>query len=240
MKYILILLFGISSNLAVGQDAQVDTVALNLLNKMSAILGEMNSLRFELATANDEQNDLFENERRFARHEVILSNANKMTIHSESDKGSRGIWYNGEYFNYYSFDENNYVTLSAPGTTMGMIDSMNTHFGIDFPAADLFYPTLTEDLLAHFESIRYLGRRLVEGQDCFYIMASSETMTFQLWISNSALFLPKRYLIIDKEKAYQQHQGTFKEWDLNLELPNSTFEFVPPASAKMISILSKS
>jgi hypothetical protein len=81
---------------------------------------------------------------------------------------------------------------------------------------------------------------VVDGQECFHIMGVSKTLTFQLWIENNATFLPKRFLFIDKQKSYQQHQGTFTNWQLNPVLPESLFDFTPPKNARLISILAKS
>ncbi|MEM8895148.1 MAG: DUF2092 domain-containing protein [Bacteroidota bacterium] len=240
MRRVFLFLFCLTTSLASAQEVKVDSIAIRLIDKMSAVIGEMSSLRFQLETSNDHLNDLHENERYFSNHEIFMTGPNKMAVHTDGDRGNKAIWYNGTYFNYYSFDENNYVTLKAPGTILNMIDSMNSTFGVDFPAADLFYPTLAADLVDNFDQVRFLGRKEVDGQDCFFVMATSETMTFQLWISNSMMFLPKRFLIIDKANGYQQHQGTFKEWEINPTLPENIFEFVPPKSAKLISILSKS
>ncbi len=219
---------------------KIDTVAVDLLDKMSAIIGELSSATFELETASDALNDQLDNVRNFGTHEIKMSGPDKMVIHSRGDKGNRAFWYNSEVFTYYSFNENNYITLDAPENVITMVDSMHSKYGFKFPAIDLFYPTLTDDVLDNFDTLKYLGLKMVDGQECFHIMGSSKTMSFQLWISNSADFLPKRYLFINKEKSYQQHQGTFINWQLNPVLPESMFDFVPPKQAKLISILSKS
>jgi hypothetical protein len=222
------------------ETTKIDTVAVDLIDKMSAVIGELGSVSFELVTASDAMNDLMENERNFGTHEIQMFGPDKMAIHSRGDKGNRAFWYNGEVLTYYSFDENNYVTVEAPDTIITMIDSMHATYNFKFPAADLFYPTLTDDILDNFDSVKYLGLKMVDGQECFHIMGSSKTMSFQLWIANDAFFLPKRYLFIDKEKSFQQHEGTFTNWELNPTLPESMFDFVPPKKAKLISILSKS
>jgi hypothetical protein len=241
MKKLYILGIFLMTTIGYAQEiTKIDTVAVDLIDKMSAVIGELGSVSFDLQTSNDVMNDIMENERQFGTHEVQMLGPNKMAVHSRGDKGNRAMWYNGEVLTYYSFDENNYVTVEAPDTIITMIDSMHATFDFKFPAADLFYPTLTDDILDNFDSVKYLGLKMVDGQECFHIMGSSKTMSFQLWIANDAFFLPKRYLFIDKEKSYQQHEGTFTNWELNPVLPESMFDFVPPKNAKLISILSKS
>ena len=241
MKNLFLLGFLCLTSFGYSQETQkIDSVAVDLLDKMTAVIGELSSVTFELETATDVMNDIMENERLFGTHDIQMVGPDKMAVHSHGDIGSRAMWYNGALLTYYSFDENNYITVDAPDNIIAMADSMNVKYDFKFPAMDLFYPTLTDDVLDNFETVKYLGLKMVDGQECFHIMGSSKTLSFQLWISNTATFLPKRFLFTDKEKAYQQHQGTFTNWILNPVLPESMFDFVPPKNAKLISILSKS
>ena len=219
---------------------EVDSIAVRLVDKMSAVIGELSAVSVSLETANDEQNDLFENERLFAQHQLRFSGPSNMTVHSRGDGGNKAFWYNGEFLTYYSFDENNYVTLETPDNTMDMIDSLHTKFGIKFPGADIFFPTLTDDILNNFDHFKYLGLKEVDGEQCFHVMASSEEMTFQLWITNDAMYLPKKYLFLDKKDHHKQFEGTFSNWVLNPIIPATVFEFTPPKNARLISIMAKS
>lgn len=235
-------LFGLLLIASIGyaqEPEKVDKVAINLIDKMSRVIGELNSVSFDLETASDVMNDLLENERNFGTHKIHMVGPDKMNIRSRGYKGNRGIWYNGELFTYYSFDENNYVTLEAPNEILTMVDSMHAKFDFKFPAIDLFYPSLTDDVLKNFESVKYIGLKIVDGQECFHLMAFNETMSFQLWIENEAQFLPKKYLFIEKGNNSKQYEGTFSNWNLNPVLPSEIFDFTAPKGAKLISILSK-
>ena len=64
-------------------------------------------------------------------------------------------------------------------------------------------------------------------------------MEVQYWISNDAYFLPKRYLIIYKDKENMQFEGTFSDWKLNPDIPDTVFEFNPPPKANQIKIMAK-
>jgi len=241
MKHISVLLLTFCSLIVFSQnEKKTDSIAVRLLNKMTAVIGEMPALSVDLETAIDKQNDLFENERFLGQHQLQFSGPDKMTIHSRGDNGNKAFWYNGNFLTYYSYDENNYVTLEAPETTIDMIDSMNTKFGIKFPGADIFFPTLTEDILNTFDHLKYLGKKTVDGQECFHLMASNKDMTFQIWISNNAMYLPKKYLFLDKKNHYQQFEGTFSNWVFNPFIPDTVFEFTPPKNARLISIMAKS
>lgn len=139
---------------------------------------------------------------------------------------------------YYSFSENNYSVVDTPDTTLEMIDQLNNEYEIDFPAADFFYPTFTDDLINHFKTIRYLGKSMVNGKEHFHIAADNEELNIQMWIANDSFMLPSRFAIIYKKKNGQpQYYASMSEWNINPNLPEQMFEFVPPVEAKEINMM---
>ena len=54
-----------------------------------------------------------------------------------------------------------------------MIDTVNKMYGIDFPAADFFYPSFVDDLLAESKTLMYLGMTKVDGKDCYHIAGTA-------------------------------------------------------------------
>ena len=171
MKNLYLLGLLITTAFGYAQDNKnVDAVAIDLLDKMSTVLGEHSSVTFDLETSSDVMNDVMENERQFGTHDIQMVGPDKMAIHSRSEKGNRAVWYNGELLTYYSFDENNYITVAAPDNIITMADSMYAKYDFKFPAMDLFYPTLTDDILEKFDTVKYLVLKMVDGQECFHIM----------------------------------------------------------------------
>jgi hypothetical protein len=175
----------------------------------------------------------------YAYEKVYLDGPNKLMVEIKGTKGKRGFWYNGSELDYYSYKENNYVSIPAPATTLAMIDSINAKYDITFPAADFFYPSLTDDIIEAFDSIQFVGKRMVDGQECFLIKTSNAKMDMLLYVANDAYRLPKRHVIKYKEKNGKQYEATFSDWQLNPNIPNAIFEFKAPASARQISIQAK-
>ena len=226
---------------ASAQVSKIDTVALMIFDQMSHVIGDLHSANFTVNIKNDvidREVGLVSN---YSVSEVILDGPDKMQIHSKGGKGHRGYWYNGELLVYYSYDENNYVLFDALPTTLQTIDSINSSFGIDFPAADFLYPSFTNDLIAASEEIIFNGIKTVEGKECLHIISHSMNSTIQFWISNDAYTLPVKMLIIDKTKNPSlQYEATFSNWQLNREYPPSIFEFLIPPGAHEVKILPKS
>lgn len=230
------LLFSISSS---AQSQKIDPTAILILDHMSDVIGELESCSFNVLSSYDSQEPAYGLIKKFSKSTIIFSGANKMLTHTEGDKGKIGFWYNGEQVAYYSYSENNYVLIEAPDNTLATIDSIHFNYGIEFPAADFFYPAFTDDLLIDFKNIQYIGKKTIENEECFHIRAENDTMIIQYWIANDAYKTPKKYLIIYKDKNNLQYEATFSNWKPNTIIPEAVFEFTPPENAKEIKILAK-
>ena len=223
------------------QDSKsIDSTAVYLMDKMSNVIGSLESVSFNISTATDALTEKGEITTYYGSSEINMTGPNKLTSITKSDNGNFSYWYDGEYVSYYSYDENNYVTLDAPETILTMIDSMHTVFDFKFPAADFFYPSFTDDIIEEFDKISYEGNRNIENESCFYITASNKEKSIQLWISNTSTMLPKRIVIVYKDQNNIQFETTFNNWVLNPNIPESIYDFTAPPNASLISILANS
>jgi hypothetical protein len=222
------------------QNSQIDTVAIMMLNKMGTLIGELESCSFTLNTSNDVIDVDLGLVKFFNTHQVYMVGPDKMMVNSQGDKGRRGYWYNGKHLIYYSYTENNFAMIDAPSNIIATIDTVNETYGIEFPAADFFYPTFTRDLIAQSNQIIFVGKSKVADKDCFHIIATNAGMSIQIWISDVALFLPLKYVIVYYDvDPNQQYEATFSDWRLNPDLPNEMFEFTPPPLADQIKLIAK-
>lgn len=218
----------------------VDSVAVYLLDHVSKVIGELQSCSYQLTTSVDEVHPAYGLHKEFTDYEVHMSGPDKMLVEEEGHEGKWSYWYNGTTFTYYSYTEDNYAIIDAPSNTVAMIDTLHRMYDIEFPAADFFYPTLTDDILNNFDTLWYLGRKHIEGQECFHILAKSEEMSVQMWLANDGFTLPVKFAIVYRNQADSpQYEATFSNWQVNPELPPTLFEFVPPPDARLIAILPK-
>ena len=226
--------------LAFSQDQKdIDPVAISLIDKMGRVIGSLETCSFDLATVHDETNEDGLLERTFENHQVYFRGPDRMAVRSRGDEGNKGYWYNGSMLTWYSYDENNYITLQVPETIIKTIDSVNATFGFRFPAADLFYPSFGDDIMEEFDSVKFVGIKKMGEADYFHIIAENNTYNFQLWIENGAYYLPKKYLVIGKGTVPLIEEGTFDNWMTNTNMPDEIFEFTPPKNAELISIMPK-
>ncbi len=240
-KYLLIVPLLLVSFIGLAQaDKQIDSTAVFILDKMSSIIGDLESVSFSINNSVDKLDSQNNIVKHYSSSEVSYSGPDRLRVRSNGSKGKIGLFYDGVYLSYYNYDENNYVTLDAPETTIQMIDSMNMHYDFKFPAADFFYPSFTDDMIEQFDSIQFLGATSIEGDTCYHILASNDNLSVQIWVSNNTYLLPKRFVILYKNKSNMQYESSFSDWKLNPNIPDAVFDFVPPPSARLISILKKS
>lgn len=217
-----------------------DSTAIFILDKMADVIGDLESVTLEMNSSKDEFNINNELIKQYSTSKISFSGPNKLMARSLGTDGDKGFWYDGAYLSYYNFDENNYVTLEAPETTLEMIDEMHLNYDFQFPAADFFYPNFTDDMMEQFDTITYLGKKVLNDEECYHIIMTNNDLNVQLWISNKNYLLPKHLVIINKKKSNLQYQATFNKWIINPGIPDSIFDFLPPPNARLISILKKS
>ncbi|OBQ55948.1 DUF2092 domain-containing protein [Tamlana sp. s12] len=218
---------------------EIDSTAIFILDKMSAVIGDLESVNFHLSSSNDKINEDKDIIKEYHESNISISGPDKLHIRVNGSDEDLAYWYDGSFITYYNYNENNYVTLEAPETTLEMIDDMHHQYDFQFPAADFFYPAFTDDLIEAFDSIKFLGRKTLRGEDCYHIQAINKNLNVQIWVSAQPDVLPKHFVIIYKNKSNLQYESTFSNWTLNPVIPESKFHFLAPPNAKLISILKK-
>jgi len=241
MKRLLFGIFGFGLFTAVqAQDTtQYDPTAILILDRMSDVIGDMTSCSFKTIVSHDVLDPDYGMIKEFLNTEVYMQGPDKMVLNLYGPNGHRQCWYNGKQFAVFDYEEKNYGMVKAPGNLIAMIDSIHSKYNIDFPAADFFYPAFTDDVLESNDMLAYIGKVPINDMECFHIMAKNKTTTAQIWISNDAYNLPMRYVITYNSKPGQpQYECTFKDWQVNPDLPVSMFNFLPPPGTHEVRLMS--
>jgi hypothetical protein len=223
------------------QSTTDDPKALTLLTRMADNIGALHSCSFRLETSHDEwDSESGALVKLHNSHEVFLVGPDKMLVNTIGDIGQRGFWYDGKEAYSYWYGENNYGRVSAPPTIIEMIKSIHDAYGVDFPAADLLYPTFVDDLIAQSQRITFRKLVKVGDQQCFHIVAKGTEQDMELWIANDAATLPVKYLFRTREKGQvTEYEGTFTRWEMNPDLPPTLFRFTPPPGSREVRLVSR-
>jgi len=217
--------------------SKIDTVAVSILDKMSAMIGELKSCTATVKSNYDVSNSQLGLVKHSDEEHVYVGGADKLLIRSEGDKGNKYMIYDGKMLSYYSEDKNHYAQTKVPGTLIEMVDYMNKDYGITFPLADFFYPTFVDDILSETSSLTLLGMTKVDGKECFHIAGVAKDKTYQFWIANDPFYLPVKMVIVYTDKPLNpQFEATYCDWQINPNLPDGIFVFQAPPNAKKIKL----
>lgn len=240
-KKLLLFVFVVAITLkANAQAPKIDTVAVSILDRMSAMIGDLSSCSVNIKSNYDVNSRELGLVKHSNDHELYLHGPNKLLVRSDGDKGSHILLYNGNTLTYYSQDKNQYGMIPSQASVIDMIDSVNKVYGIEFPGADFFYPSFVDDILAEAKNLVFIGITKVGDKECFHIAGTAKDKTFQFWISDDAFYLPMKMVIVHTAKENNpQFEAVFSNWKVNPDLPDALFEFYAPPNAKKIKMVAK-
>jgi len=213
---------------------EYDSRAVKSLDKLTETIGELTSLSY---TVNSFEIDE-EGKESSKLSDVYLKGDNKLFMENKGIKGDKSFWYNGEKFAYFLFDKNEYDILDAPDNTLKLIDSINSKYGIYFPAADFLYPTLTDDMIDSYNKILYFGDEKVDNVDCIALEATNDNGVVQIWFDKETN-LPYKMIITSKTNKNKYYEAVYTNWRTNPKLQDIMFEFQPPNGSKQVKFQPK-
>ena len=236
LSFTIISLLFISCSSSIDNNEGVyDDAAVESLDKISKVIGQLNSCSYTLNTFVKELEEGGEYIEYSNTHDVYMRGPNKMHIYTIGSKGEKSYWSDGSSLAYYSYDRNIYDTVSAPETIIPAIDFLHNKYGIDFPASNFFYPDFTDDILNNFNNVFYLGEVVIDDIECVAIEASNNENILSIWLHKDSALPYKMILEKNKENA-GFYVATFTNWRINPALPDLLFEFEPPAGATRVKI----
>jgi hypothetical protein len=136
---------------------RIDTVAVAILDRMSAVIGDLSSCSVTVKSNYDVTSKELGLVKHSDEEQLYLQGPNKLLLKSSGDRGSRDLYFDGNKLTYYSLDRNQYGQIDAGMSLVEMIDTVNKVYGIEFPAADFLYPSFVDDILADSKELVYLG-----------------------------------------------------------------------------------
>lgn len=211
--------------------------AISTFDQMSQNIGEMSSCSYVLTVKS--KNNNFQT----VVNDVYMQGPDKLHIYSKGKNLSRGYWYNGSQFAYFDYLKSSFDTLPAPETIMKTIEAIHDNYGIDFPAADFFYPTFTDDMIDNFDSIMIVGvdDESLEGNTIIDIAGvNNELEVYFSFLKSDESILPYSLSIFKKsDEKKELYKADFSFWKVNPKLADDLFDFKPVENATRVKLKPK-
>ncbi len=222
---------------AQAQSPRVDSMAVYVLDRAAEGIQHLSSCSYVASITYDVPTENVGLVKHSYTDRVSMRFPDKMKIQTTGDKGRRQIVYDGKNFFMYSYDTNRYVEAQAQKTILETMHIINNNYGIEFPAADFFYPSFVDDIIATGGDIIYLGTTMIGEKECHHIAGKDVNDTsFQFWISDITFLPVKMVMVYGSEKWCPQYEAYYTDWILDASLPDSMFSFAPPPSAAKTKI----
>ena len=212
-----------------------EEAAINALDDLTEVMGQLKSCSFTLNTSIIKAENGIEPT--YKTHDLYMRGSDKMYYYSKSNNERLGHWYNGEELAVFNFASNKYDIMDAPATIMETINLFNKDFKVTFPAADFFYPSLTDDIIQNCDTVIIVGTKVVDEVECIEINATNENVDIYILIEKETS-LPKALAIYYMGDREGEHfLSMFSNWRKDPNLPDNMFMFSPPENSTQTSIL---
>lgn len=170
--------------------------------------------------------------------EVVVQRPNHFRNERFGKKMHQIFYFDGKTLTLYNPDQKVYATEPSPGTIDDMFHVARDSFGISVPISDLVYSNSFQLLYQNVNYAVVIGKEMIGDVQCDHLLFSRDEADFQIWIADSAPLLPYRYVVTDKTTPeLLSFSTTIYNWNLNPEIPENYFDFIPPKGTQKIIFL---
>lgn len=214
----------------------VDPTATQILQQMTNFLGNLQT--FSVHTQNVLE-DMFIERHRVdldVSSKVIIQRPNKLQAKRVGDLVDQVFFYDGKTLTLFNPSEKVYSTEPAPVTIEETLDFARESLGLVIPAADLIYRNAFNLLIQDVTLAVVIGDTMINGVKCKHLLFSRPGVDFQIWVAQEGHPLPYKYVVTDTITRLSV-STVMHDWDVNPEVEDSRFVFVPPQDAQKINFL---
>jgi len=234
-----VLALWVTGSTAIGAQAPaVDPAATQILQRMTDYLGGLK--QFSVKTQNTIE-DLTDSGHRVdydISASMVLSRPNKLHAERKGELIDQSFYYNGKTLTLYNPSDKVYATEPAPGTIEAMLDFARASLGLLVPAADLVYRNAFRLLMQDVTIAAVIGKAVIGGVKCDHLLFSRPGVDFQVWVADSGLPLPYKYVVTDTgTPALISISTVMSDWNVQPAVDDAFFNFVPPEGVKEISFM---
>jgi hypothetical protein len=203
-----------------------------LLREMADSLMAARHLRFHVEQQFDEMYPSGQKLQFSGTTDVALRRPNGLYIDYQDDLSAKKLWYDGKSVTLLDVDSGVYVTAAAPGRVEELLDRLENDHGIFLPMGGLLRGKAKRGVVTAAKRGRYIGIHDVRGVPCRHLAFVADEFDFQLWVEDGETPLPRKVVVTYKHlPGSPQYEGVLMDWDLDAEVPESTFEPKLPEGA---------
>jgi len=144
----------------------------------------------------------------------------------------RDIVFDGRTITVFSPTQKHYARIDAPGTLSTLVSTVEQRTGFRMVLAQLFTWDDQAKLLQGAERASYSGEALVGGRSCAHYSYKKDGIAWEVFAD--AQHLPCKLAFVDTRDTNLPGYDAELTWVERTTLPDSTFQFTPPAGASEV------
>jgi hypothetical protein len=217
----------------------IDEKSMAILKKMGDVLGKAGKFTVTAHSTHDvvQESGL---KIEFGRTiKYAFSRPDRMRVDSQDSDGKKStVLFDGKSITAYGERQNAYATTELTGTVDDAIVYFVRDLKMRLPLAMLFVTNVNEDLDRRITSLAYVETDTLFDVPCDHLAGTTDTVDFQVWITQGNEPLPRRVSITYREaKGEPQFRARLSEWNFAPAIPDTTFAFTAPDGVEKIPFL---
>ncbi|MGL5032552.1 MAG: DUF2092 domain-containing protein, partial [Microcystaceae cyanobacterium] len=224
-------LFGVIPALAQIPTPPTDTptrTTEQLVNEVCDFIQSQKGFSVEMAINYDQMLEIGSKVQYSASQKLLVEKPNRLRSDYVGDERTTSFYYDGKNFTLHAPNLGFYNTKPAPANLDGVLDQIESKYGITLPMSNLFASNPCADLKAQTQGSFFVGNDLVGNEETYHILLQGKDRDFQLWISQGQPPLLKKAMITYKDLPGQpQYTAILSNWNFQPKLPTDAFTFTP-------------
>ena len=162
---------------------------------------------------------------------------NKMRARMVSARSERELVYDGKTAVLFTPAQKVYSSVEVAETLGGLIDRLQTRYGIEMPLSDLFVWGTPAAPFDKIESAMNAGQDFIGDDLCNHYAFRQGRLDWQVWVTTGAKPLPRKIVITNRADEARPQSVSYIEWNLKPTFKDSSFTFVPPKGVTKAEIV---
>ncbi len=207
----------------------LDPQAVGLLTNAASFLAEQQKLSFNWFVSFDVVVDGREKITYLRSGYNILSRGEGFYSFSESGDGVREYFHDNAVMAIAYPGKNAFVSTPFDGTLEELVERLRGEYDVILPIWEMLSKTSSDDLLRETKAAAYLGTTLIAGREAHHLAFADYDQDWQVWISTDES-KPLPLMIVGTnpyKQGWPQYRAYFTDWDLEPEIIEGQFSFVP-------------
>jgi hypothetical protein len=172
---------------------------------------------------------------------ITVSRPNGLRVEVEHSDGDKHlVLYDGKAITTFSPTQNVYAQVAKPGGIDAAVMYFLKDLGMRLPLAMLLTSRFPAEIDRRTQALDYVEKTVINRTPTHHLAGRTETVDYQVWITEGAQPLPLRIVLTYKNAEGQPgFRAQFSDWNLAPEIQDNQFVFTPPEGARKIAFLAQ-